>query len=146
MGFTGSQPCTVITFGTFDCLHKGHIRIFERIKASFPSCRLVVGVSSDALNISKKSRAPVIPQEDRVYMVESVKYVDEVFLEESLELKVDYCLKFGAELLIMGDDHRGKFDFVEEGTSGKCKVQYLERTPSVSTTAIIETVLVSHSY
>ena len=140
-----SHPRTVITFGTFDCLHKGHVRIFERIKSMFPNCKLVVGVSSDALNIAKKSRAPIIPQEDRLYMIDAIRHVDAVFVEESLELKVEYCLRYAAELLIMGSDHVGKFDFVEQETLRKCKVQYSERTPSVSTTGIIETVLVNHS-
>ena len=59
---------TIITFGTYDCLHKGHVRIFERVKEDFPDCRLVVGVSSDALNYSKKGRYPVISEKDRMYM------------------------------------------------------------------------------
>jgi glycerol-3-phosphate cytidylyltransferase len=129
---------TIITFGTYDCLHKGHVRIFERVKEDFPDCRLVVGVSSDALNYSKKGRYPVISEKDRMYMCAAVKYVDDVFVEESLEKKAEYCDKYGAVCLVMGNDHLGKFDWVTEATEGRCLVRYLERTPSVSTTAIIE--------
>ena len=73
-----------------------------------------------------------------MYMCAAVKYVDEVFVEESLEKKAEYCDKYGAVCLVMGDDHLGKFDWVTEATEGRCSVKYLERTPSVSTTAIIE--------
>ena len=129
---------TVVTFGTFDCLHKGHVRIFERIKRRFPNARLVVGVSSDALNHSKKERFPIVRCSDRVYMCESLRYVDDVFIEDSLELKAEYCKRYNADLLVMGDDHVGRFDWVTEETDGRCSVIYLKRTPHISTTAIIE--------
>ena len=61
-----------------------------------------------------------------------------MFIEESLEKKAEYCDKYGAVSLVMGDDHVGKFDWVTEATGGRCSVRYLKRTPSVSTTAIIE--------
>lgn len=123
---------TVITFGTFDVLHVGHVRVLNRA-AEFGD-RLVVGVSSDALNFSKKGRNPVFSQDERLEIVANLKTVDEVFVEESLELKRDYISAHGAQLLVMGDDWAGKFDFV----SDLCEVVYLPRTPSVSTTAIIE--------
>ena len=133
-----NNPKLVITFGTFDCLHIGHVRIFQRIKARYPDCHLVVGVSSDALNVSKKGREPVICQEDRMFLCAALKYVDEVFCEESLEKKAEYCARYQADILVMGDDHLGRFDWVTEATQGRCLVMYLERTPSISTTAIIE--------
>ena len=123
---------TVITFGTFDVLHVGHIRVLTRSAAL--GNRLVVGVSSDALNFSKKGRNPVFSQDERVEIVSSLKVVDEVFVEESLEQKREYVLEHQADILVMGDDWTGKFDFL----SDICKVVYLPRTPSVSTTAIIE--------
>jgi glycerol-3-phosphate cytidylyltransferase len=123
---------TVITFGTFDVLHVGHIRVLNR--AAELGDRLVVGVSSDALNFSKKGRNPVFSQDERLEIVSNIKTVHEVFVEESLELKRDYISRFGADVLVMGDDWAGKFDFV----SDLCDVVYLPRTPSVSTTAIIE--------
>ena len=79
---------TVITFGTFDVLHVGHLRILQRSRAL--GDRLVVGVSSDALNFSKKQRYPVFSQDERCELVANLKCVDEVFVEESLELKREY--------------------------------------------------------
>ena len=123
---------TVITFGTFDVLHVGHIRVLKR--AAEYGDRLVVGVSADELNISKKGRAPVFDQDERLEIVSSLKMVDEVFLEESLEKKRDYILEHHAQVLVMGDDWAGRFDWV----SDVCEVVYLPRTPSVSTTGLIE--------
>jgi len=130
-------PGTVITFGTFDVLHVGHIRVLTRSAAL--GNRLVVGVSSDALNFSKKGRNPVFSQDERVEIVSSLKVVDQVFVEESLEQKREYVLEHQADILVMGDDWSGKFDFL----SDICKVVYLPRTPSVSTTAIIEHISAS---
>ncbi len=123
---------TVITFGTFDVFHVGHIRVLQRAAAL--GDKLVVGVSADALNIAKKGRAPVYSQDERMEIVASLRVVDEVFVEESLELKRDYIVEHGADVLVMGDDWAGKFDWV----SDVCEVVYLPRTPSVSTTGIIE--------
>lgn len=123
---------TVITFGTFDVLHVGHIRVLSRAREL--GDRLVVGVSADALNVSKKGRAPVFSQEERLEIVGNLKMVDEVFVEESLELKRDYVTQFGAAVLAMGNDWEGKFDFLND----ICEVVYFPRTPSVSTTALIE--------
>ena len=123
---------TVITFGTFDVFHVGHIRVLQRAAAL--GDRLVVGVSADALNMAKKGRAPVYSQDERMEIVSSLKVVDEVFVEESLELKRDYILEHGADVLVMGDDWEGRFDWVGD----VCEVVYLPRTPSVSTTGLIE--------
>ncbi|POT58666.1 glycerol-3-phosphate cytidylyltransferase [Citrobacter amalonaticus] len=125
---------TVITFGTFDVFHVGHLKILQRAKAL--GDRLVVGVSSDALNVVKKGRAPVYSQHDRMGIVAGLKCVDEVFLEESLEQKADYIRRFHADMLVMGDDWVGKFD----SFSYLCEVIYFPRTPSVSTTSIIEVI------
>ena len=126
---------TVITFGTFDVFHVGHIRVLQRAAAL--GDRLVVGVSADALNIAKKGRPPVYTQDERMEIVASLRVVDEVFVEESLEQKRDYIVEHGADVLVMGDDWAGKFDWV----SDVCEVIYLPRTPSVSTTAIIEHIV-----
>jgi glycerol-3-phosphate cytidylyltransferase len=123
---------TIITFGTFDVLHVGHIRVLNRAAAL--GDRLVVGVSSDQLNYAKKGRKPVFDQNERLEIVSNVKVVDQVFVEESLELKRDYVLQYKADVLMMGDDWAGKFDYLND----ICEVVYLPRTPSVSTTAIIE--------
>jgi len=124
----------VITFGTFDVFHVGHINILER--AAEYGDYVIVGVSSDNLNYSKKGRYPIYPEGDRCKIISSLKYVDEVFIEESLELKKMYIEKFQADILIMGDDWSGRFDWVND----VCEVVYLPRTPSISTTEIIEVV------
>jgi glycerol-3-phosphate cytidylyltransferase len=123
---------TVITFGTFDVFHVGHLRVLER--AAELGDRLVVGVSADALNERKKGRVPVFSQAERLAIVAALKVVDEVFVEESLEQKRDYILEHGADMLVMGDDWAGRFDEFND----VCKVVYLPRTPAISTTAIIE--------
>ena len=125
---------TVITFGTFDVFHVGHLRVIQRAAAL--GDRLVVGVSADALNLSKKGREPVFTQAERLEIVAALKPVDAVFVEESLELKRDYILEHGADILVMGDDWAGKFD--EFGDI--CEVHYLSRTPAISTTALIEKI------
>ena len=125
---------TVLTFGTFDVFHIGHLRILERAAAL--GDRLIVGVSSDALNISKKGRPPVFPEDERMGIVAALRCVDGVFLEESLELKRDYLLQRKADVLAMGDDWKGRFDEF----SDICRVVYFERTPAISTTALIEKI------
>jgi choline-phosphate cytidylyltransferase/glycerol-3-phosphate cytidylyltransferase len=124
----------VITFGTYDIFHVGHVNIIERAKLH--GDHLIVGVSSDKLNISKKGRPPIYCEDDRQHIIRSMRCVDEVFLEESLELKADYIKYYNADILVMGDDWQGKFDHLQD----ICQVIYLPRTPSVSTTQIIEVV------
>ena len=124
----------VITFGTFDIVHVGHINILERAKSL--GDYLIVGISSDALNMLKKGRAPVYSESDRVKIISSLRCVDEIFIEHSLELKGDYIKEHDADLLVMGDDWAGKFD----NFKALCDVKYLTRTPSISTTEIIEVV------
>jgi glycerol-3-phosphate cytidylyltransferase len=123
---------TVITFGTFDVLHVGHLRILQRSRAL--GDRLVVGVSSDALNVAKKGREPVFSQDERCELIANLICVDEVFVEESLELKRNYIEQYAADILVMGDDWAGKFDDLND----ICRVVYLPRTPSISTTGVIE--------
>jgi len=122
----------VITFGTYDVFHVGHVRLLSRARAL--GDRLVVGVSADALNVSKKGRPPVFSEAERLEIIASLKVVDEVFVEESLELKRDYILTHHADVLAMGDDWKGRFDEFAD----ICEVVYFTRTPSVSTTALIE--------
>jgi glycerol-3-phosphate cytidylyltransferase len=125
---------TVITFGTFDVFHVGHLRVLERARAF--GDRLVVGVSADALNLRKKDRLPVFAEAERLEIVNALRCVDEVFVEESLEQKREYILRYEADVLVMGDDWAGKFD--EFGDV--CRVEYLPRTPAISTTALIEKI------
>ncbi|GJL37613.1 Glycerol-3-phosphate cytidylyltransferase [Phytobacter ursingii] len=122
----------VITFGTYDVFHIGHVNILERAAAL--GDYLIVGVSSDALSYKKKHRYPLYSQDDRVKIISSLRCVDEVFIEESLEDKARYIEMKKADLLVMGDDWEGRFDWVKPW----CEVIYLPRTPSISTTEIIE--------
>jgi glycerol-3-phosphate cytidylyltransferase len=125
---------TVITFGTFDVFHLGHLRVIER--AASLGDRLVVGVSADELNLRKKGRLPVFSQHERLEIVAALRAVDEVFVEESLEQKREYILEHEADILVMGDDWAGKFDELKD----ICEVHYLPRTPAISTTALIEKI------
>jgi glycerol-3-phosphate cytidylyltransferase len=124
----------VITFGTFDLFHIGHLAILERA-AEYG--QLVVGVSTDALTYKKKKRYPVYNEQQRARIVAALSAVSEVFYEESLEKKRKYIIERRADLLVMGDDWKGNFDHLQD----VCKVLYLERTPSISTTTTIETII-----
>ncbi|MGF1688926.1 adenylyltransferase/cytidyltransferase family protein [Photobacterium japonica] len=124
----------VITFGTFDVFHIGHVNILERAKEL--GDHLIVGVSTDALNFSKKQRYPIYNEKSRAQIVNAIHCVNEVFYEESLALKRQYILEHKADILVMGDDWKGKFDEF----SDICQVIYLPRTADVSTTEIIKTV------
>lgn len=125
-----SQSRPVITFGTFDLFHIGHLNILRR--ARMLGDRLVVGVSTDALNSRKKGFNPVFAEDERMSIVGSLRYVDEVFREESLEQKADYIRRYNAKVLVMGDDWAGRFDQFRE----LCEVVYLPRTEGISTTDI----------
>jgi choline-phosphate cytidylyltransferase len=124
----------IITFGTFDVFHVGHLRILER--AGSYGDNLVVGVSTDKLSMEKKGRLPVYSQEERREIIQALKCVDDVFFEESLDFKSDYIRQFGADVLVMGDDWQGSFDEF----SSLCEVVYLPRTPAISTTEVIEKI------
>jgi glycerol-3-phosphate cytidylyltransferase len=124
----------VITFGTFDVFHIGHLRILERAR-KFGDC-LLVGVSTDKMSFEKKRRYPVYTEQERMEILRALTCVDEVFFEESLALKRQYLLEYEADILIMGDDWAGKFDEF----SDICRVEYLPRTPSISTTVVIEKI------
>ncbi len=124
------KPRTVLTFGTFDLFHVGHLRILERAAAL--GDRLLVGVSTDELNFRKKGRVPFVPEADRMEIVAALRCVAGVFREHSLEEKRSYLLEHHADVLAMGHDWTGRFDEFKD----VCKVVYLPRTESVSTTEI----------
>ncbi len=84
----------------------------------------MVGVSADALNLRKKGREPVFSEGERLAIVAALKPVDEVFLEESLELKRDYIVRFGADVLVMGDDWAGRFDEFPRRLRGRLPPPY----------------------
>jgi len=124
----------IITFGTFDLFHVGHVNVLRRARAL--GDWLTVGISSDELNEQKKGRRPYYSLEERMAIVADSRFVDEVFVEESLELKGDYIWENRADVLVMGDDWRGRFDHY----GALCVVMYLPRTPEISSTQIITIV------
>lgn len=120
---------TVITYGTFDLFHVGHVRLLKRAKAL--GDRLIVGVSSDSFN-AKKGKRTIIPYEQRAEIVQSIRYVDLVIPEESWEQKVQDIQKYNVNILVMGNDWEGKFDHLKE----YCEVIYLQRTQDVSSSQL----------
>jgi glycerol-3-phosphate cytidylyltransferase len=131
---TSQRNRRVVTFGTFDVLHIGHLRLLERARGL--GTELFVGISTDALNHAKKRRYPIYPEGERMALIGALRCVSEVFLEESLALKRDYIVRVNADTLVMGDDWQGRFD----DCADLCKIVYLPRTPAVSTTEIIEVI------
>ena len=120
---------TVITYGTFDLLHKGHVRLLKRAKAL--GDYLIVGVSTDKFNAVKGKRA-YTSYKDRKYVLEAIKYVDKVIPEQGWGQKIHDVKKYHVNTFVMGDDWKGKFDFLKK----YCKVVYLPRTKGISTTKI----------
>lgn len=124
----------VITFGTYDVFHIGHLNLLKRARAF--GDELYVGVSSDQMNFKKKSKTPIYPQQERMAIVANLRCVDHVFLEESMEQKRDYIAQNKADILVMGDDWAGRFDEFND----ICEVIYLPRTQGISTTETIEKI------
>ena len=120
---------TIITYGTFDMFHIGHLRLLQRLKRF--GDKLIVGVSTDEFNDIKKKKT-LIPFEQRKEIVANIKCVDNVIPEESWEQKVDDIQKYNVDIFAIGDDWKGKFDHLEE----YCEVIYLERTKNISTTQL----------
>ena len=121
----------VITYGTYDLLHVGHINLLRRAKAL--GDYLIVVVSSDEFNAIKGKKA-YYSFEDRKKILEAVRYVDEVLPEYTWEQKIDDVVKNNVDVFVMGDDWAGKFDFLKD----YCEVVYLPRTEGISTSKIKE--------
>lgn len=119
----------VITYGTFDLLHIGHINILRRAKEL--GDYLIVAISSDEFNELKGKKA-YYSFEHRKSILESIRYVDEVIAEENWDQKVNDVSKYNIDLFVMGSDWEGEFDFLNE----YCEVVYLPRTEGISTTKI----------
>ncbi len=124
---------TIITYGTFDLFHIGHVKLLKRLRAM--GDRLVVGVSSNEFNAIKGKKS-IFPYEHRAYIVGAIKYVDEVFPEHHWDQKSSDIVKYGASVLAMGQDWTGKFDHFGD----LCEVIYLPRTEGVSTTELKQTL------
>lgn len=122
---------TVITYGTFDLLHYGHIRLLKRAKAL--GDYLIVGLSTDEFNAIKNKKS-YYPYELRKEMLEAIKYVDKIIPEENWEQKVDDIKKYNVDVLCMGNDWKDSDKFKD--LSNYCEVVFLERTEGISTTKI----------
>jgi len=119
----------VITYGTFDLLHYGHINLLKRAKAC--GDYLIVAISTDEFNIIKEKKS-FFSYEKRCQLVEAIRHVDLVIPEHNWEQKVSDVQEFRVDTFVIGDDWAGKFDFLKE----HCEVAYLGRTPEISTTQI----------
>jgi glycerol-3-phosphate cytidylyltransferase len=119
----------VITYGTFDMFHIGHLRLLQKL--AYIGDKVIVGVSTDEFN-KIKNKTVLIPYEQRAEIVRSIKYVDEVIPEYSWEQKIDDIKKYNVDIFAIGNDWNGKFDFLKE----YCEVTYLERTENISTTKL----------
>ncbi len=117
----------VITYGTFDMFHIGHLNLLKRAAAL--GDELIVAVSSDEFN-TVKGKNVVIPYEQRAAIVESIKYVTRVIKEESWEQKASDIRENDIDVFVMGEDWKGKFDILKD----HCEVVYLARTEDVSST------------
>lgn len=122
---------TVITYGTFDLLHYGHIEILRRAKELAEGGQLIVAISSDEFNAMKGKKSHQ-PYEKRKENVEAIRYVDTVIPENNWEQKRTDVTDHNVDIFTMGDDWKGKFDELSE----LCEVVYLSRTPSISSSAI----------
>lgn len=119
----------VITYGTFDLFHIGHLNILRRAKAL--GDYLVVAVSTDEFNLLK-GKICTYPYEQRAEILKAIVYVDKVIPENNWEQKIKNIKDYKIDIFVMGDDWTGKFDFLKE----YCEVVYLPRTEGISTTEI----------
>lgn len=120
----------VITYGTFDLLHYGHINLLRRAKEQ--GDYLIVALSTDEFNWNEKHKKCYFTYEQRKKLLEAIRYVDLVIPEENWTQKVSDVQEFRIDTFVMGNDWEGKFDFLKE----YCEVVYLPRTPEISTTQI----------
>ncbi len=127
---------TVLTYGTFDLFHIGHLRLLERAKALSDGGVLIVGVSTDEFNWNSKQKKSTIPYAERAAIVGALKCVDLVIPEKSWDQKTSDVKKHGVDVFVMGEDWQGKFDFLES----ICEIAYLPRTEGISSTQIKTTL------
>ena len=124
---------TVITYGTYDLFHIGHLRLLERAKElAGKDGKLIVAVSTDRFNWVEKQKKCAIPDQQRMAIVGALKCVDMVIPEDNWEQKKTDVAKYGVDIFVMGDDWKGKFDFLRE----QCEVVYLPRTEGISSTGL----------
>ncbi|MDO6775859.1 glycerol-3-phosphate cytidylyltransferase [Shewanella sp. 10N.286.52.C2] len=120
---------TIITYGTFDLFHFGHVRLFQRLSKMCD--QLIVGVSTDEFN-ALKGKAAFFSYQQRVEIVAACKYVSKVIPEHNWQQKSADVSRFDVDIFAIGDDWQGEFDFLKS----QCEVMYLTRTDDISTTEI----------
>ena len=125
---------TIITYGTFDMFHIGHLKLLQRLKRL--GDELIVAVSTDEFNKGKGKKV-IIPYDQRAEIIENIKCVDKVIPEETWEQKITDVSKYDIDIFAIGDDWEGKFDFLKE----HCEVIYLERTKDISTTKLKKSLM-----
>ena len=126
----------VITYGTFDLLHYGHIHLLRRAKEL--GDYLIVGLSTDEFNRDAKNKESYFTYEQRKLLLESVRYVDQIIPEETWEQKISDMVKYGVSIFAIGDDWIGRFDFLK---AAGVEVVYLPRTPGISSAKIKSDIL-----
>jgi len=122
---------TILTYGTFDMFHIGHLELLKRLKAL--GGKLIVAVSTDEFN-KLKGKKTIIPYSQRISIVEAIQYVDMVIPENSWDQKIEDIQIYNVDIFAMGDDWSGEFDFLEE----YCDVKYLSRTEGISSSDLKE--------
>ena len=120
----------IITYGTYDLLHYGHINMLKRAREC--GDYLIVALSTDEFNWECKQKLSYFPYDKRKSMLEAIRYVDEVIPETCWEQKISDVVNLGIDTFVIGDDWEGKFDYLRP----YCNVLYLPRTPEISTTRI----------
>ena len=124
---------TVLTYGTFDLFHIGHLRLLDRLSSLGEE--LIVGVSTDEFN-RVKGKQTIIPYKDRIEIIRNLRCVDQVIPEQDWEQKIEDIKRYNVSLLGMGSDWQGRFDDL----GAHCEVVYLPRTEGVSTTELKKTL------
>lgn len=124
---------TIITYGTFDLFHIGHLKLLQRIKDL--GDKLIVAVSTDEFN-ALKGKKTIIPYDQRAEIVSNIKCVDMVIPENTWEQKIEDIKKYNVDIFTMGNDWEGKFDFLKD----YCEVVYLDRTEGISSTQLKQTL------
>jgi len=119
----------IITYGTFDMFHIGHLKLLQRIKNM--GDKLIVGISTDEFN-EKKGKKTIIPYKERAEIVKNIKCVDMIIPEKKWEQKIIDIDKYNVSIFAMGDDWKGKFDFLKK----YCDVVYLKRTENISSSQL----------
>jgi glycerol-3-phosphate cytidylyltransferase len=125
---------TVLTYGTFDVLHTGHINMLRRAREL--GDRLIVGLSTDEFNAGKHKTA-LLDYNNRKIVLEAIRYVDLVIPEAHWEQKIRDVQEHKVDIFVIGDDWAGEFDFLSE----LCEVRYLPRTADISSTLVKQTLL-----